>query len=85
MEQVITAHPGVTEAAVVGVKDEKWGEAGIAYVILNGTDTPSPEDLRQWCRTHLAGFKIPREMRIVQDLPRTASGKVRKAVLKAQA
>lgn len=84
VEQVLAAHPAVAEAAVVGAADAKWGEAGIAFVILNAAGTTTPEILRQWCRDHLAAFKIPRDVRLVADLPRTPSGKIRKAVLKAQ-
>lgn len=84
VEAALGLHPAVAEAAVVGVPDEKWGEAGLAFVILNPGQTVQPDELRQWCRQHLAAFKIPREVRVVQDLPRTASGKVRKAELKGR-
>lgn len=85
VEQALQAHPAVAEAAVVGVADEKWGEAGVAFVILRPGEVAEPEALRQWCRDRLAAYKIPRELRLVADLPRTPSGKVRKAALKAHA
>ncbi len=85
VEQVLMAHPQVAEAAVIGIPDPKWGEAGLAFVIPRAGPAPDPAALRAWCRERLAGFKIPRELRLVEDLPRTASGKVRKAGLRGDA
>ena len=76
VESVLMAHPDVVEAAVVGVPDERWGEAGVAVVV---TRRPlDPEELLDWCRGRLARFKVPREVRFVDALPRSGMNKVLK-------
>lgn len=77
VEHVLEEHPNVAEAAVVGVADPEWGETGRAYVvpIARPVDTDA---VLQWCRARLAGYKCPRELVVVDELPRTASGKVQK-------
>lgn len=82
IEEVINALPGVVDCAVVGVPDEQWGEVGSAYVIT--TQSWTAESLRAALAGKIAGFKIPRYVRFVDDLPRTASGKVRKQDLRAR-
>lgn len=72
----------VVEAAVIGVPDAKWGEVGVAFVVLAQTSTASDMQLLDRCRERLASYKLPREFRRVTELPRTASGKVRKDVLR---
>src|SRR5690606_31944786 len=75
IEDVLFAHPGVAEAAVVGVADEKWIEAVTAYVVpASGTDTEAlPDLLVAHVREHLAPFKVPKSVRVVAELPRNAS------------
>lgn len=73
IEAVLAAHSTVIASAVVGVPDETWGEAGVAFVVA---DDVEPEALRSFVRTRVAAFKVPREIRILDELPRTASGKV---------
>ena len=76
VESVLMAHPDVVEAAVVGVPDERWGEAGVAVVV---TRRPlDHEELLDWCRGRLARFKVPREVRFVDALPRSGMNKVLK-------
>ncbi|WP_027236515.1 class I adenylate-forming enzyme family protein [Leisingera caerulea] len=82
VERVLNAHPAILETAVVGVPDEKWGEAGAAFVMLRPDHTLAPETLRPWCRERLAGYKVPAHVRIVEDFPRTAAGKVCKPKLR---
>lgn len=82
VEQVLTAHPSVAEAAVIGVPDPKWAETGRAFVLAQPGQTLDPAALTAWCRERLAGFKVPRDIRLVVDFPRTPSGKVRKAALR---
>ncbi|WP_027245775.1 class I adenylate-forming enzyme family protein [Leisingera daeponensis] len=84
VERVLNAHPAILEAAVVGVPDAKWGEAGAAFVVLRPGQTVSPETLRPWCRERLAGYKVPAHVRIVEDFPRTAAGKVCKPKLREE-
>ncbi len=83
VERVLQAHPAVAEAAVVGVPDPKWGEVGLAFVVLApGTDA-SAASILTFCDGKLARFKIPRQVKIVSNLPYTAAGKVRKAELRS--
>ena len=87
VEAALLAEPGVVETAVVGVADAVWGQRVVAVVRL-ADDVPdaraAAEALRAGCRTRLAGYKVPREVRVVTEpLPRTASGKVRRAEVQA--
>lgn len=79
VEAVIKAHPAVKDVAVVGIDDAEWGQRVAAAVILNQPTTPIAEaELIAYAREHLAGYKIPRVMRFVDDLPQTASGKIQR-------
>jgi acyl-CoA synthetase (AMP-forming)/AMP-acid ligase II len=69
-------HPGVEDAAVVGVPDPKWGEAGIAFVTALEGESLSVDRLMEHLVERLARFKLPKQFRIVDSLPRTAYGKV---------
>ena len=80
VESALRDLPGVLEAAVIGVPDEKWGEVGLAFVVASGT--PDEEALRAALRERLAGFKVPRQIRFVPELPKTATGKIRKPDLR---
>jgi fatty-acyl-CoA synthase len=79
IENVLHEHAAVKEAAVVGVPDERWGEACLAFVVLDGEATE--EDLLSHCRGRLAKYKIPRGVRFVESLPRNALDKVVKSEL----
>jgi fatty-acyl-CoA synthase len=82
VEQVLYRHPHVLEAAVVAQRDEKWGETPCAFVTLkSGAPATSAEDLVQWCRANLAGFKCPRTI-VFAELPKTSTGKIQKFVLR---
>ncbi len=83
VESVLADHPGVVEAAVVGVADERWGEVGAAFVVRRPHHDPSTEDLISWCSERLAVFKVPRRVIFVDDLPRSAMNKVLKRELAA--
>jgi fatty-acyl-CoA synthase len=80
VERVLEQFPQVAEAAVVGVPDPRWGEAGRAYVVATGNEL-DPAALLRFARERLAAYKVPREIVRVAELPRTASGKVRKHAL----
>ena len=85
VEQAIISHPAIADVAVVGVPDEKWGEALRAYVVLaaNVQQEDSVEaSVIDHCRGLIAGFKVPRDYRIIEELPRTSTGKVRKNELR---
>jgi long-chain acyl-CoA synthetase len=81
VENVLHALAGVRQAAVVGVPDERLGEAVRAYVVLDGTAALTQEDILRFARTKLENFMVPREVVIVDDLPHTESGKIRKRSL----
>jgi fatty-acyl-CoA synthase len=78
VESVLHEHAAVADAAVVGVPDERWGEAGIAFVVLEDGASASGEELHAWCAARLARFKVPRDVRFVDSLPRSGMGKVLK-------
>lgn len=82
VEIVIYRFPGVLECAVIGVPDEKWGEVGCVYVLPQPGATVDAEALRAYCRENLAAYKVPKHIRITEDFPRTAAGKVQKHVLR---
>ena len=81
VENVLSLHPAVQEAAVAGVPDEKWGEVGCAHIILRQGRSADAKTLSDWCRERLAAYKVPRHFRFTDDLPRTAAGKVQKHLL----
>ena len=81
VEQTLASHPGVMEAAVVARPSEKWGERPVAFVVLSDPSV-STEELKTYCRERLAHFKCPDDISIVDDLPRTATGKIRKLSLR---
>ncbi|MFC0220280.1 AMP-binding protein [Pseudochelatococcus lubricantis] len=87
VETVLLDHPAVAEAAVIGIPDKRWGEVGRAYVVLKSDVDALPEaaDLAAHCEGRLARYKIPKEFRFVEALPRTGSGKLQKSALKQQA
>jgi fatty-acyl-CoA synthase len=78
IEDVLFTHPGIANAAVVGLPDQEWGEIVAAFIQPRPGVELSPEDLQAFCRQHLSSFKIPRVWRFVEQLPQTASGKVQK-------
>jgi fatty-acyl-CoA synthase len=84
VEGILLRHPAVLEVAVVGMSDEKWGETPHAFVVLRGDISATGEDLRQFARAHLAHFKVPSAYSFVRELPKTATGKIQKYVLRGQ-
>jgi malonyl-CoA/methylmalonyl-CoA synthetase len=81
IEDLLTEHPAVAEAAVAGVPDPLRGEVAVAFVVLRDGMESNDEVLTDFCRSHLASFKVPRTVRVVARLPRTALGKVVKSML----
>jgi fatty-acyl-CoA synthase len=82
VEQALMSHPCVLDAAVIGVPDEKWGERPKAYVVLRPGKSATPEDLIAHVRTKIAGYKVPRDIDIAAQLPKTSTGKIQKFVLR---
>lgn len=85
VEAAILEMDGVSEVAVVGAPDARWGECGVAYVVPVPGAAVSAEAVQAHCRARLAGYKRPRRVEIEAALPRTGSGKVRKDLLRARA
>ena len=83
VENVISSHPGVIEVAVIGVPDGRWVEAVKAMVAPRPGVSLTEADVIEFCRGKLGGFKIPKSVDFIEALPRTPSGKVRKAELRA--
>jgi fatty-acyl-CoA synthase len=84
VEAVYERHPDVSEIAVLGVPDERWGEVGRAFVVLRPGARLDAEALRSWGRERLASFKVPHRFVAVDALPRTITGKVQKFRLAAE-
>lgn len=85
VEEFLHHHPDVAEVAVLGLPDAKYGEIVAAWIVPRAGASLSPEAILTYCRGQITHFKIPQHIAIVQSLPRTVTGKVRKHVLKAQA
>jgi len=86
VEGVLGAHPKVKDVAVIGVPHPKWGEAVHAVVVLHQGHIADAQELRQWCKQQLAGFKCPASVDFIADtaMPRTATGKILHRVLRQQ-
>jgi fatty-acyl-CoA synthase len=82
VEGTLLRHPSVQEAAIVGMPDETWGEAPHAFVVLRAECSATESELRDFVREHLAHFKCPKTVRFVAELPKTATGKIQKYVLR---
>lgn len=82
VEQVMYQHPAVGEVAVIGLPDEKWGEAVVAVVAVKPGAELDVEQLREWTRERIAHYKAPKEIRLIDELPRNATGKILKRELR---
>ncbi|MDY0045146.1 MAG: hypothetical protein RBS82_10860 [Syntrophales bacterium] len=81
IEEVLLLHPKISEAAVVGTPDEKWGESVTAYIVAAAGETMELEEVLAHCKNNLAKYKIPRAVKFMRNLPRNAAGKVLKREL----
>jgi fatty-acyl-CoA synthase len=82
VEGVLLRHPAVQEVAIVGMPHEKWGEAPHAFVVLRPGMKTTEAELRQYARDHMAHFKVPQWVSFIDELPKTATGKVQKYILR---
>jgi fatty-acyl-CoA synthase len=86
LENTLMAHPGLDEAAVVGVPDERWGERPLALVVRSKTDDPAdtqPEALREWLGSRIPRWQLPERWAVVEAVPRTSVGKFDKKLIRA--
>jgi fatty-acyl-CoA synthase len=83
VEHALAAHPAVREVAVVGVPDERWGEVPRAFVSLTDGAVADEAELLAWVRARLAGFKVPRSVTILAELPKGGTGKIQKQRLRS--
>jgi fatty-acyl-CoA synthase len=82
VEGVLLRHPAVQEVAIVGVPHPRWGEAPQAFVVLRSGAAVTEDELREFARAHLAHFKAPHAVTFIKELPKTATGKIQKYVLR---
>ncbi len=84
VEGLLGAHPAVKDVAVIGVPDDKWGEAVQAVVVLHAGAAASEAEMLGWCKERIAGYKRPRSIVFIADaeMPRTATGKILHRVLR---
>jgi fatty-acyl-CoA synthase len=84
VEALLGAHPKIKDVAVIGVADEKWGERVHAVIVTRDGETPTHDEILEWCKTRIAGYKRPRSLSFIRedDMPRTSTGKVLHRVLR---
>jgi acyl-CoA synthetase (AMP-forming)/AMP-acid ligase II len=82
IEKLLSEHPEVGMAAVIGVPDERMGEIGKVYIVPRPDTSPEPHAITDWCRANMANYKVPRIVEMVNELPLNASGKVLKTELR---
>lgn len=84
VEEVLYSHPNIVEAAVIGLPDPDFGEAVCAYVVVKD-DSVTVEELKQYCTEHIAKYKVPKVIEIIDELPKNTTGKILRRSLKEQA
>jgi len=81
IEDTLLRHPNIKECAVIGKKDDKWGEIVVSAIVIREKEL-SIEEVQKWCSKRLSGYKIPRIIKIIKELPKNSMGKIRKIKLK---
>ena len=84
VEDILYEHPAVMEAAVVGVPDSYRGETAKAFIVFKDGETASKEELSEFCKTRMAKYKVPRYYKFLDELPKSAVGKILRRVLRDQ-
>jgi fatty-acyl-CoA synthase len=84
VENIVGGYPKVKDVAVIGIPHEKWGETILAIVVLHENETATPEDITNFCRGKIAGYKVPKNVVFIKDdeMPRTANGKILHRILR---
>ena len=83
VESALMEHPALSEVAVIGVADAKWGEVGRAYVVARSGQVPDIQEITAFARARLAGYKVPKAVVVLQELPKLGSGKIDRNALAA--
>lgn len=84
VEEVLLHHPSINEVSVVGLEDENWGEIVTAHIVLKSPETINEEELKNWCKSFIASFKVPKKYFFYDELPKSSYGKIIKAQLRKQ-
>jgi fatty-acyl-CoA synthase len=82
VEELLITHPGIEEAAVIGVDDAEFGKRLAAFVVARPGEAPSAEDVREFVKENLARYKVPRDVTFLEELPRNPTGKILKRQLR---
>jgi fatty-acyl-CoA synthase len=85
IEEFLYTHPDIADVQVIGVPDERYGEAIMAWVQPSEGASVDPDELRDWCGGKIAHFKVPRYVKVVDEFPMTVTGKVQKFKMREQA
>jgi len=85
IEKALHAHPKIFDVGIVGVPDKKWGEVGKASIVLKSGETMNEGEVFEFLRGKVARYKIPKHVEFIEELPKTASGKIQKFLLKGTA
>lgn len=83
VEKVLSTHPGIDEVAVLGIKDQKWGEVGKAFVVCKPNASITDSEIIQFCNGRLARYKIPKQFAFINELPKGSTGKILKQELQS--
>lgn len=84
IENALSLHPAIREAAVVGKPHPDLGEDLVAFVVLESSEVPTVDEIREFCRLRIADYKIPRDIRYIDELPRNPTGKILKRDLRGE-
>jgi len=84
VEKAFLEHPKISDAAVVGIPDERWGEAGMAFIVLQKGERMTEEEALRFCEERVAKYKVPKFVKFVSELPQTASQKIMRHKLREE-